>query len=59
MFLKRIRYMVFAAGLLAAGAPVASHLYAQTVKCYFKDCIVYADGSRFCEVKEVPCPNET
>ena len=56
---KRIRYTILAAGLLAVGAPVASRLHAQWVKCYFKDCLVYPDGSRICEVKEVPCPNES
>lgn len=59
MFSKRIRYAMLAASLLAVGAPIASHVYAQTVKCYFKDCLVFADGSRICEVKEVPCPNES
>lgn len=59
MFSKRIRYTMLAASLLAVGAPIASHVYAQTVKCYFKDCLVFADGSRVCEVKEVPCPNES
>jgi hypothetical protein len=57
--MKPIRYTIFAATVLAVGAPIASHVYAQTVKCYFKDCIVFADGSRICEVKEVPCPSET
>lgn len=31
-------------------------LHAQELKCYFKDCVVFEDGSRYCEVKEVPCP---
>lgn len=56
---KRIRYTILAAGLLAVGAPIANRVYAQTMKCYFKDCLVYPDGSRICEVKEVPCPNES
>jgi hypothetical protein len=59
MFSRRIRYTMLAASVLAVGAPIAGHVYAQTVTCYFKDCIVYADGSRFCEVKQVPCPNES
>lgn len=60
MFQKRIRYSVLAAGLLVIGAPIAGHVHAQAVmKCYFKDCIVYPDGTRWCEVKEVPCPSET
>jgi hypothetical protein len=53
-----MRRAVFAAGLLVAGvaAPAASRaLYAQTT-CYFKDCLVYPDGSRLCSVKQVPCP---
>lgn len=58
MFLKRLRYLLLAAGLFAIGAPVASRVYAQETKCYFKDCVVFPDGSRFCEVKEVPCPRE-
>lgn len=59
MIPKRIRYTIFGAAFLAVGAPIAGHVYAQTMKCYFKDCIVFADGSRMCEVKEVPCPNES
>ena len=59
MFRKHIRYAIAAAGLIAVGAPIASRVYAQEVKCYFKDCIVFADGSRVCDVKEVPCPNES
>lgn len=59
MFPKRIHYTILAAAFMVVSAPIPSHVYAQTVKCYFKDCIVYPDGSRICEVKEVPCPNES
>jgi hypothetical protein len=59
MLHRRLRYVLLAAGAFAVVAPGAGRVYAQTVKCYFKDCIVFADGSRICEVKEVPCPNES
>lgn len=35
----------------------ATLLQAQT-KCYFKDCLVYPNGLRICEVREVACPVE-
>ena len=31
----------------------------QEIRCYFKDCLVFEDGSRLCTVKEVPCEHET
>ena len=55
---RTLRYPVLAAGLLAISAPVVSRVYAHEMKCYFKDCVVFPDGSRFCEVKEIPCPKE-
>jgi hypothetical protein len=57
----RIRRIVLGAAVLAAvGVPIASHVLQaqQVIKCYFKDCLVFEDGSRLCTVKEVPCPNE-
>ncbi len=60
MFHKRIRYVVAVAGFTAVAVPMAGRvLHAQEMKCYFKDCIVFDDGSRLCEVKEVPCPEQT
>lgn len=61
MFQKWMRNAVAAGAFLAAGvAPVATRmLHAQEMKCYFKDCVVFEDGSRLCEVKEVPCPAQT
>jgi hypothetical protein len=59
---KRIRYTVLAAGIMAAVVPPLANraLNAQQeIRCYFKDCLVFEDGSRLCTVKEVPCENET
>jgi hypothetical protein len=61
MIAKRKRRAVLAAGFLIAAiaTPHAVRvLHAQDTKCYFKDCIVFADGSRLCTVREVPCPAE-
>jgi hypothetical protein len=58
---KRLRIAVLAAGIAAAfaGPLVTRAAHAQQViKCYFKECLVFADGSRLCDVKEVPCPKE-
>lgn len=52
---------VLAVGFLisAIAAPHAVRvLHAQDTKCYFKDRVVFAERSRFCTVKEVPCPAE-
>lgn len=57
MVQKRIRYVVAAAAVAVAMA--GRVLHAQELKCYFKDCIVFEDGSRLCEVREIPCPEET
>ena len=57
-----VRYARLAAGITAAvAAPLASHALnaQQEIRCYFKDCLVFEDGSRLCTVKEVPCENET
>jgi hypothetical protein len=58
---KRIRYTVLGAGLMAVVAPLANCALnaQQEVRCYFKDCLVFEDGSRLCTVKEVPCEHET
>jgi hypothetical protein len=58
---KSSRTAVLAACLAATVAvPIATWALGaqQVIKCYFKDCLVFADGSRLCEVKEVPCPKE-
>ena len=53
----------FAAVLLLAalggGLAGGIRLQAQTTKCYFKDCLVFLNGTRICEVREVPCPEAT
>ena len=57
---KCIRYTVLVAGVMATVvAPLAARVLnaQQVVKCYFKDCLVFEDGSRLCTVKEVPCEN--
>ena len=58
----RIRKFILT-GIIAAAitVPVANRvLHAQqVVKCYFKDCLVFENGSRLCTVKEVPCENES
>lgn len=59
MLRSGIRYLILAAGLAGVGAPIAARLHAQVTKCYFKDCIVFENGTRICEVKEVPCPTVT
>ncbi|MBB4639020.1 hypothetical protein [Longimicrobium terrae] len=44
---------------VAIGAPAgAALLHAQT-KCFFKDCLVFPNGTRVCEVREVACPEAT
>jgi hypothetical protein len=54
------RTAVLAGGILATMmAPVVTRVLHAQMKCYFKDCIVFEDGSRLCQVKEVPCPTET
>lgn len=58
----RARRVTLASALaLAITVPVASGVLGaqQVMKCYFKDCLVFEDGSRFCTVKEVPCESET
>lgn len=59
---KDVRIAVLAAGIIAAvAAPLASRALnaQQEIRCYFKDCLVFEDGSRLCTVKEVPCQHET
>ena len=61
---KHIRHVILAGAVTAAAAaavPIAGRGLAaqQVVRCYFKDCLVFADGSRLCTVKEVPCEKET
>ena len=59
---KRIHYAELAAGIMAAiAAPFADRALnaQQEIRCYFKDCLVFEDGSRLCTVKEVPCEHET
>jgi hypothetical protein len=58
MIRRKVRWAAAAAVVVTAvAAPTASRLlHAQELKCYFKDCVVFDDGSRLCEVKEVPCP---
>jgi hypothetical protein len=59
MYQKGARLAVAAAALVAVAASLAGRaLYAQEMKCYFKQCIVFEDGSRLCEVKEIPCPEQ-
>jgi hypothetical protein len=53
---RGIRYLVLATAVAAVGVPIASRLQAQT-RCYFKDCLVFENGARICEVREVPCPS--
>lgn len=45
--------------LVVGGVAVRSAPAQATVKCYFKTCMVYPDGSRICQVEEVPCPTQT
>ncbi|HEX6369188.1 MAG TPA: hypothetical protein VF006_09665 [Longimicrobium sp.] len=58
----RVHYALMVAGVMGAAVVVLVAVRAagaqQVVKCYFKDCLVFEDGSRLCEVKEIPCPNE-
>lgn len=57
----RVRRIIFLGALaVATTAPIASRVLhgQQVIKCYFKDCLVFEDGSRLCTVKEVPCENE-
>jgi hypothetical protein len=59
--MNRKQRAVLAAGLLisAIATPHAVRvLHAQDTKCYFKDCIVFENGSRICTVREVACPPE-
>ncbi|HEX8392141.1 MAG TPA: hypothetical protein VF665_07310 [Longimicrobium sp.] len=59
MSISRARLAVSSVVLLAFGifAPTgATLLRAQTTKCYFKDCVVYEDGTRLCQVREIACP---
>jgi hypothetical protein len=59
---KHVRHAVLATGIVAAVvAPLANRVLSaqQEIKCYFKDCVVFEDGSRLCTVKEVPCEHET
>lgn len=60
MFRHVVMKTLFAGGMLAmVMAPIGTRVLHAQMKCYFKDCIVFADGSRLCQVKEVPCPTET
>jgi hypothetical protein len=61
MQLRARRTMLASALALAVTAPVASGVLGaqQVIKCYFKDCLVFEDGSRFCTIKEVPCESQT
>lgn len=60
MSLQVLRKMLFAGGIAAmVMMPIATRVLHAQMKCYFKDCVVFADGSRLCQVKEVPCPTET
>jgi hypothetical protein len=58
----RVRPFIYASTLaLAITMAVASGALGaqQVIKCYFKDCLVFEDGSRFCTIKEVPCESQT
>ena len=43
----------------AIGAPAGAPLLRAQTRCYFKDCLVFLNGTRICEVREVPCPEAT
>lgn len=61
MQMRARRNIVASAFALAITVPVAGGVLGaqQVIKCYFKDCLVFEDGSRFCTTKEVPCESET
>lgn len=60
MFRHVLRKSLLAGGLVAiVMTPIATRVLHAQMKCYFKDCIVFEDGSRLCKVREVPCPTET
>lgn len=45
--------------MAAVAAPIATEVLHAQVRCYFKDCLVYPDGTRSCKVTEIPCPTAT
>ena len=58
MKLARTRGAALLGALMTAAvvAPVGMEALHAQVRCYFKDCVVYPDGSRECKVIQIPCP---